>query len=76
MDRGLDYHPLVYFIRDSNIRNVLLLPATQARFEQIFAEGQYNQKLVPVNDMRNAVEQAYALTMPGKSCLLSPAAAS
>ena len=76
MDRGLDYHPLVDFLRKSNVRNVILLPATSERFRAIFAEDRYLQGLFPVKDMREAVEQAYALTTPSKSCLLSPAAAS
>ena len=76
MDRGLDYHPLVNFIRGTNIRNVILLPATAERFRAIFAEDKYLQGLFPVANMREAVEQAYKLTTPSKSCLLSPAAAS
>ena len=76
MDRGLDYHPLVDFIRETNIRNVILLPATNDRFQQTFDEGEYSQKLIHVKNMREAVEQAYAITATDKSCLLSPAAAS
>lgn len=76
MDRGLDYHPLVDFIRHSNIRNVILLPATDERFRQIFAEDHYLQGLFPAKDMQEAVELAYKYTSPSKSCLLSPAAAS
>lgn len=76
MDRGLDYHPLVDFIRETNIRNVILLPATNERFQQTFDEREYNQNLIHVKDMREAIEQAYAITATGKSCLLSPAAAS
>lgn len=76
MDRGLDYHPLVDYIRSTNIRNVILLPATNKRFQQTFDEGEYSQNLVHAKDMHEAVEQAYAITAAGKSCLLSPAAAS
>ena len=76
MDRGLDYHPLVDFIRETNIRNVILLPATNERFQQTFGEREYSQKLIHVKNMREAVEQAYAITATDKSCLLSPAAAS
>ncbi len=76
MDRGLDYHPLVNFIRETNIRNVILLPATNERFQQTFDEREYSQKLIHVKNMREAVEQAYAITATDKSCLLSPAAAS
>lgn len=76
MDRGLDYHPLVNFIRTTDIQNVILLPATDGRFQQTFDEAEYRQQLFHVKDMRESVEQAYQLTRPGKSCLLSPAAAS
>ena len=76
MDRGLDYHPLVNFIRTTNIKNVILLPATDKRFQQTFDESEYHQKLIHVKDMHEAVEKCYELTEQGKSCLLSPAAAS
>ncbi len=76
MDRGLDYHPLVDAIRNSSIRNVILLPATIERFQNTFAENHYIQGLFAVKDMKEAVEKAYELTQPSKSCLLSPAAAS
>ena len=76
MDRGLDYHPLVDYIRTTNIRNVVLLPATNERFQRTFDENEHHQKLIHVNDMREAVEKCYELTEAGKSCLLSPAAAS
>ena len=36
----------------------------------------YLQGIYPVKDMHEAVEEAYKLTTPSKSCLLSPAAAS
>ena len=76
LDRGIDYHPLVDYIRGTNVRNVILLPDTDKRIQAIFAEDHYLQGLFPVKDMREAVEQAYKLTTPSKSCLLSPAAAS
>jgi len=76
MDRGLDYHPLVNFIRTTDIRNVILLPATDERFQQTFDEGEYAQKLIHVKNMHEAAKKAYEITAQGKSCLLSPAAAS
>ena len=76
MDRGLNYHPLVDFIRTTDIKNVILLPATNERFQQTFDEGEYKQTLFHVKDMHEAVEKAYEVTTPNKSCLLSPAAAS
>lgn len=76
MDRGIDYHPLVDYIRSSNIRNVILVPDTDERIQNIFAEDRYLQGIFRVNNMKQAVEKAYEVTEQGKSCLLSPAAAS
>lgn len=76
MDRGLDYHPLVDFLRHSNVRNILLLPNTDQRIEQIFAEDRFVQGLIHVKNMEEAVKMAYDVTNPSQSCLLSPAAAS
>ena len=76
MDRGLDYHPLVEFLKHSNVRNILLLPDTGAKIEQIFAEDRYVQGLIHVKNMEEAVKMAYEVTNPSQSCLLSPAAAS
>ena len=76
MDRGLNYHPLVDYIRTTDIKNVILLPATNERFQQTFDEGEYSQNLIHVKNMHEAVEKAYEVTAPRKSCLLSPAAAS
>lgn len=76
MDRGLDYHTLVEFIRGSSVRNVILLPNTIESFERIFNEAPHSQMLMPVANMEEAVKTAYEHTAEGHTCLLSPAAAS
>jgi UDP-N-acetylmuramoylalanine--D-glutamate ligase len=76
MDRGLDYHTLVEFIRGTSIRNVILLPNTTESFERIFNEAPHAQVLMPVENMEIAVKTAYQVTAEGHTCLLSPAAAS
>lgn len=76
MDRGLDYHVLVEFIRTTAIRNVLLLPNTVESFERIFNEAPHSQVLMPVENMEAAVKTAFQVTAEGHTCLLSPAAAS
>lgn len=76
MDRGLDYHPLVNFLRSHPVRHILLLPNTVASFQRIFEEAPYSGQLIPVKDLAEAVEKAYALTAKNHICLLSPAAAS
>lgn len=76
MDRGLDYHPLVEFIRGSQVRNIVLLPSTAESFERIFNEAPFSQTLIPVENMEEAVIVSYKLTAEKHTCLLSPAAAS
>ena len=76
MDRGLDYHVLVEFIRTTTIRNVLLLPNTVESFERIFNEAPHSQVLMPVENMEAAIKTAFQVTAEGHTCLLSPAAAS
>lgn len=76
MDRGLDYHPLVDFLRSSTVRNVLLLPNTEQSFQRIFNEAPFSQNLRFAKDLDEAVKLSYQLTAEGHSCLLSPAAAS
>ncbi len=76
MDRGIDYHSLVDFIKSSTIRNVILVPDTDTRIQDVFDESDYSQNLYHVKDMQEAVAKAADTTEPEKSCLLSPAAAS
>lgn len=76
MDRGLDYHPLVDFLRGSQVRNIILLPNTIESFDRIFNEAPHSQILIPVENMEQAVKTAYGITAEHHTCLLSPAAAS
>ena len=76
MDRGLNYQKLVDFLRNSSVRNIILLPDTQQAFQRIFNEAPFSQNLIPVKDMQEAVEMAYKFTAENHICLLSPAAAS
>ena len=76
MDRGIDYTHLVDFLRDSNVRNVILLPNTAKRFMDLFNASSYKQRLFAAKDMQEAVDIAFRETEKDKICLLSPAAAS
>ncbi len=76
MDRGIDYTHLVDFLRDSNVRNVILLPNTTKRFMDLFNASSYKQRLFAAKDMQEAVDIAFRETEKDKICLLSPAAAS
>ena len=76
MDRGLDYSPLVDFLRDSSVRNIILLPNTTKRFMDICNAAADKHRLFSAANMAEAVDIAFRQTEPGKICLLSPAAAS
>ena len=76
MDRGLNYQPLVDFLRRSQVRNILLLPNTTQVFQKLFNEAPFSQKLIPVANMADAIDVAYEVTAKNHICLLSPAAAS
>ena len=76
MDRGLDYHILVDFLRQSKVRNVILLPDTHESIGRIFNEAPFSQRLFVATDMEQAVQIAYQETAENHSCVLSPAAAS
>lgn len=76
MDRGISYEHLVDFLRDSSVRNVILLPNTTKRFMDLFNSSSYKQRLFAAKNMEEAVDIAFKETEKGKICLLSPAAAS
>lgn len=71
MDRGLDYGELCEFLREDAVRNVVCMPETGVKI----AEG-VSEKAVIAETMEEAVKAAHERTACGKSCLLSPAAAS
>ena len=76
MDRGLDYNPLVSFLSTSSVENIILLPCTSKRIEELFKKHNHNKKLIVVNNLEEAVKMSYEYTKENKICLLSPAAAS
>lgn len=72
VDRGLDYSELCEFLRKDGVRNVVCMPETGV----VVAAGVGSEKAVVVETMEEAVKVASERTVSGKSCLLSPAAAS
>ncbi len=76
MDRGLDFSDFCMQLNQSEVGNIIGLPETgHAICRQMLAAGS-RKKLYCVADMQDAVDKAFAVTKKGKSCLLSPAAAS
>jgi UDP-N-acetylmuramoylalanine--D-glutamate ligase len=77
LDRGIDYSQLIDFLTNSSIKNFVF---TGPAGERILAEwrqtgGKPSNFIVEYN-FEQIVAFAYQYTQAGKSCLLSPAAAS
>jgi len=72
MDREVSMAELVEFLKQDKTRNVVCMPETGREI----AEGVGSEKAIMVETMEEAVKVSQERTMRGKSCLLSPAAAS
>lgn len=71
MDRGIDYTELIEFINKSGITNIICMPKTGHDIAE-----KLEKKTYLVESMEEVVKTAKRVTQKGKSCLLSPAAAS
>lgn len=80
MDRGIDYQKLIAYLSDSPVSWIILMEATGKRIyqeiQERFSDFKQPQRLILVEHLEEAVKKAKQLTRPGKSCVLSPAAAS
>lgn len=77
-DRGIDYRLLIDYLQQNPVRNIAFIGKAG---ERIWHEWQSSTTEEPAhyiieNDYRKIVAFAYQHTEKGKSCLLSPAAAS
>ncbi len=73
-DRGINLSTFCQYLKDSNIPNIICLHKTG---EYIYDElEKSDKKIYKTNDLKEAVEIAKKITEDGKSCLMSPAAAS
>lgn len=71
MDRKVDQSKLIEFLKNSEVKNVICLPDTG-----FMIADNLDERAKKVHTMKEAVDLAKKLTSRGKSCLLSPAAAS
>lgn len=80
MDRGIDYRELIDFLAVHPVPHIILMEATGKRiYQEILTEhpdfpGKERLMLVP--HLKDGVEAAKKVTRAGRSCVLSPAAAS
>ncbi|MDR1758519.1 MAG: UDP-N-acetylmuramoyl-L-alanine--D-glutamate ligase [Bacteroidales bacterium] len=77
-DRGISYHALIDFLPDSGVRNIIF---TGPAGKRILTEWEklgnpLPQWFVVENNYEEIVKLALLHTLPGKICLLSPAASS
>ena len=74
-DRGLDYSELVGFLIFSNVENFIFLGKAGDSMFNLFPSD-CNKKLIKVESVEKAFDIIPNITPVGKTCLLSPAAAS
>jgi len=77
MDRGIDYSPLVNFLKVFDV-NVICMEASGKRVYDMLMEAgmEKTSRIHYVPHLEDAVKLAAEVTPAGKSCVLSPAAAS
>lgn len=72
MDRGIHYDSLIEYLEKSDVRNIILMYDTGKNIlKKLDRDG-----VRYVNTLEEAVDLAKKITLDGKICLLSPAAAS
>ena len=80
MDRGIDYRELIEYLSQSKVPHIILMEATGKRiFEEIAADYpdfENPSRLLLAEHLKDAVCLAKKVTRPGRSCVMSPAAAS
>lgn len=70
-DRGIDYTPLIDYINNSNITNVICMPETGYKIAD-----KINKNVYKIEELEDAVAKAKEVTKKGYICLLSPSASS
>lgn len=80
MDRGIDYQELISFLSNHSIPNIIFMEATGKRIlEEIksdYPDFKGVERIHLVEHLEDAVALAKQITKEGKSCVMSPAAAS
>ncbi|MBQ2799951.1 MAG: UDP-N-acetylmuramoyl-L-alanine--D-glutamate ligase [Lachnospiraceae bacterium] len=80
MDRGIEYQELISFLSEHEVPNIILMEATGKRIyreiKKNYPDFKAVERIQPVEHLEDAVELAKKVTRQGKSCVMSPAAAS
>ncbi len=77
MDRGIEYEELEMYFSEHPDLYVILMYATGKRiYQEMKEKGQLHSRVILVDDLKQAIEQARIYTRKHHICLLSPAASS
>ena len=80
MDRGIDYRELIEYLSECQVPHIILMEATGKRiYQEIYKfhpEFRDRPRLILAEHLEDGVKRAMQITRPGRSCVLSPAAAS
>lgn len=80
MDRGIDYRELIEYLSQCPVPHIILMEATGKRIYQeihkYYPAFQNRSRLILAEHLEDGVRRALQITRPGRSCVLSPAAAS
>ena len=80
MDRGIEYQELILFLSEHQIPNIILMEATGKRIyheiKESYPQFKNVERIQMVEHLEDAVKLAKKITRQGKSCVMSPAAAS
>ena len=80
MDRGISYDSLEKYLSESQVSHIILMEETGRRIyreiEENYPDFKGKDRIILVSHLEDAVETAKAVTAKGKSCVMSPAAAS
>ena len=76
MDRGLDYREFAKELEKRPLRNIVCMPETGYNIAGLLKALSSRKYIILAQTMEEAVAAAFECTAKGKTCLLSPAAAS
>ncbi len=80
MDRGIDYTDLIEFLSECSVSNIILMSDSGKRIaeeiRQRYTDESFLRKIYQADKLDTAVSLAKKHTSKGKTCVMSPAAAS
>ena len=75
-DRGIDYQPLIEFLKENPLQYVLLTGEAGNTMKKLLQAADYKGNILEYEDMHSAFDLMKEYSKEGDVCLLSPAAAS